>query len=156
MGCGWLSYFENFSSSGLSQTKQIAVVGLASIWHPFASFAGFLVCCCVTLGHPPCNCLGGQGRKVRKVTALCRAVLVHVRDCAVGSNVRAANAQVAVRSVGERCAKQSMFIRTSSAKVEASQNRGKSDFQKSYTEALTAKEMGAIVESARVPRIVLA
>jgi len=38
----------------------------------------------------------------------------------VGSNVRAANAQVA---------------------VEASQNRGKSDFQKSYTEALTAKEM---------------
>ena len=55
-----------------------------------------------------------------------------------------------------RCAEPSVLIRTSSAKAEASQNRGRSDFQKSYTETLTAKEMGAIVESARVPRIVLA
>ena len=49
-----------------------------------------------------------------------------------------------------------VFMSTSSAKAEANQNRGRSDFQTSYTETLTAKETGAIVESARVPRIDLA
>ena len=97
---------------------------------------------------------GGPGEEGPQSHSFIYAVLLHVRGCAVGSNVRAANAQVAVRSVGERCAKPSVLIRTSYAKAEASQNRGKSDFQKSYTETLTAKEMGANVESARVPRIV--
>ena len=99
---------------------------------------------------------GAPGEEGLRSHGFIWAVLVHVCGFAVGSNVRAANAQVAVRSACGRCAKQTVLIRTSSAKAEASQNRGRSDFQKSYTETLTAKEMGANVESARVPRIVLA
>ena len=96
---------------------------------------------------------GGPGEEGPQSNGYIRALLLHVNDCAVGSSVRAANAQVAVRSVGEMCAKPSVLIQTSSAKAEASQNRGRSDFQKSFTETLTAKEMGANVESGRVPRM---
>ena len=77
VGCRWLGHFANVSSSGPAQTNQIVVIGRASIWHPFLSFAVFLACSCATSAHPHCNCLGRQGRKVHEITALFKVLLVH-------------------------------------------------------------------------------
>jgi len=154
--CCWLGCFDfGFQFSALSNDSYCCVwscVHMASIC--FLCWISCLLLCHV--GASALQLSGAPGEEGLRSHGFIQAVLVHVRGFAVGSNVRAANAQVAVGSVGGRCAKQSVLIQISSAKVEASQNRGRSDFQKSYTETLTAKEMGAIVESARAPRIVLA
>ena len=77
VGCRWLGHFANVSSSVPAQTNQIVVIGRASIWQPFLSFAVFLVYSCVRSAHPPCNCLGRQGRKVHEIMALFQVLLVH-------------------------------------------------------------------------------